>query len=143
MGAAGDTFNDKDHKNKKPFIRSAFKGANESIATLCTRAEKKQKDQYITFQKSLEQHVTTSFTNPGDILPVIRDLADPMKELMNSIPRRVSMKDLLGESPLATQSPSPDVVTSGMQEGDGGRKPMDQLKTVHFRSRLTSSSRRR
>ena len=70
--------NDKDNKGKRPFTRSNFKGANENIATLCTRAEKKQKDQYIVFQKSLEQHVSTAFTNPGDILPLIRELIDPM-----------------------------------------------------------------
>ena len=69
--------NDKDNKGKRFFARSIFKGANENIAVLCTKAEKKQKDQYIVFQKSLEQYVTTSFTNQGDILPVIRDLTDP------------------------------------------------------------------
>ena len=80
--------NDKDNRGKRTFIRSNFKGANESIATLCTRAERKRKDQYIVYQKSFEQYVTTTFSNPGDILPVIRDLADPMRELMKNIPKR-------------------------------------------------------
>lgn len=70
------------------FLRSiTFKGANENITTLCTKAERKQKDRYVVFQKSLEQYVTTTFTNPGDILPVVRDLIDSMMELMKDIPR--------------------------------------------------------
>ena len=126
----GTTRNEKENKNKKPFIRSVFKGANENVATLCTRAEKKKKDQYIIFQKSLEQHVTTSFTNPEDILPVIRDLIDPMKELLKGIPKRESMKDILGESPLTTQPPSPDIVTSGAQESEGGTNVFEPVETI-------------
>ena len=126
----GTTRNEKENKNKKPFIRSVFKGANENVATLCTRAEKKKKDQYIIFQKSLEQHVTTSFTNSGDILPVIRDLIDPMKELLKGIPKRESMKDILGESPLTTQPPSPDIVTSGAQESEGGTNVFEPVETI-------------
>ena len=76
---------------------------------------KKQKDQYIVFQKSLEQHVSTDFTNPGDILPLIRELVDSMRVLMRNIPTRESMDAYLGEeSPLITQPPTPVNITSGV-----------------------------
>ena len=46
---------------------------------------------------------------------MIRDLIDPMKELMQDLPKRESMKDFLGDfsSPLISQPPSSDEVTSG------------------------------
>ena len=105
--------NDKDNKNKqqeqgkKSFFRgTTFKGANEDIATLCTKAEHKQKDQYVVFQKRLEQHVTTNFTNPDDILSAVRNLADPMAELMKDLPRKETVYNYFygsEESPPITQ----------------------------------------
>lgn len=72
-----------------------FKGANEAIATLCTKAERRQKNQYVVFQKSLEQYVTTNFTNPGDILPAVQNLRDPMSELMKDLPRKETVHNYL------------------------------------------------
>jgi hypothetical protein len=66
---------------------STFKGANEALRTLGTRLERKDRDQFLTFQKSLEQYVMTEFKNPADIVVAVRDIADPMKPLMRSMPK--------------------------------------------------------
>ena len=102
---------DEDGRMKKPFYKSTFKGANEEMATLCTKSERKQKDQHMIFQKILKQHVTTNFKNPGDILPVIRDLIDPMFELLKDIQKRDSMSSYLSSRDI-TQPPTPVHVSS-------------------------------
>ena len=48
---------------------------------------------------------------------MIRDLADPIVELMKNIPKRESMQSYMEEysSPLITQPPTPDAVTSSAE----------------------------
>ena len=106
---------------KSTYRTTLFKGANEDIATLCTKAERRQKDQYVVFQKSLEQHVTTNFTNPGDILPAVQNLIDPMTELMKDLPRKETVHNYLygsDTSPPITQPPTP--VPDNITSGEGG-----------------------
>ena len=69
----------------------AFKGANESIATLGTRLERKDKDQFLSFQKSLEQHVMTEFKNPADIVIAVREIKDPIKLLLKDMPTEADL----------------------------------------------------
>jgi len=54
---------------------STFKGANEDIETLGTRIERNEKEQFLIFQKSLEQHVMTSFKNPVDIIVAVKEIS--------------------------------------------------------------------
>jgi len=62
---------------------STFKDANEDIETLLgTRIERKEKDQFLIFQKSLEQHVMTSFKNAADVIVAVKEISDPLKSLM-------------------------------------------------------------
>jgi hypothetical protein len=63
------------------------------MRTLGTRLEKKDKDQFLNFQKSLEQHVMTEFKNPADIIVAVRDIADPMKPLMKDMPKLSDLTD--------------------------------------------------
>ena len=55
----------KGKQTQQKFYRPKFKGANELLATLCTKSERKAKDQFVVFQKSIEQYVMTDFTNPA------------------------------------------------------------------------------
>jgi hypothetical protein len=54
-----------------PITVSSFKRANANVRTLGTRLERKDKDQFLSFQKSLEQHVMTEFKNPADIIVAV------------------------------------------------------------------------
>jgi hypothetical protein len=76
---------------------SSFKGANESVRTLGTRLERKDKDQFLNFQKSLEQYVMTEFKNPADIVVAVRDISDPMRPLMKDMPK---VDDLMSDMAL-------------------------------------------
>lgn len=111
--------------NKKIFSRTNnFKGANENILTLYTKAERRQKDQYVLFQRSLEQYVTTNFSNAGDILPLVRDLVDPIVELVRNIPRKETAETYLSSvsssspSPPLTQPQTPDNITTSNAGND-------------------------
>ncbi len=70
---------------------SDFKGANESVATLRARLERKDKDQFLAFQKSLEQHVMTEFKNPAEIVVAVRDIKDPVKLLLKDMPTEADL----------------------------------------------------
>jgi hypothetical protein len=76
-----------------PTAVSSFKGANENIRTLGTRLKRKDKDRFLNFQKSLEQHVMTEFKNPADIIVAVRDIVVPIKPLMKDMPKLSDLTD--------------------------------------------------
>lgn len=64
-------------RNGRRNTRLMFKGA---IETLATKAEVRQKDQFVTFQKNLAYYIMTKFKHPSDIVPAVRDLIDQGKD---------------------------------------------------------------
>jgi hypothetical protein len=79
-----------------PAAVSTFKCANESVRTLGTRLERKDKDQFLNLQKSLEQHIITEFKNPADIIVAIQDITNPMKPIMKDMPKVIDLMDDMG-----------------------------------------------
>lgn len=70
-----------------------FRGTIESFATLGTKAEVRQKDQFIIIQKGITNYVMTTFQNPMDIVPVVRDLETPLRLLMQNMPVNETCED--------------------------------------------------
>ena len=100
------------NQNQKPTVyTNKFKGENEKITTLTAMGERKAKDQFVVFIKSISQHVMTAFSNPGGIIPVIRDLVDPMAHLMKQIPIRETMESIGMNIKTNSQFPDTDVST--------------------------------
>ena len=68
------------YRNLKLFT---FKGKIEDMAVLGARHERKQKDQFMNFQKEIENYVLTNFKNANDIIYAVRDSKDPRIEILN------------------------------------------------------------
>jgi hypothetical protein len=73
-----------------------FTGNLASIETLSTKAERKGKENFSSFVKSLHQHVITTFTNPQDIAVAVTDFEDPSRKLNLTIPTLATVMNDLG-----------------------------------------------
>jgi hypothetical protein len=73
-----------------------FAGTIENIETLSTKAERKGKENFASFIKSLHQHVITTFKNPQDIAVAVTEFEDPMKKLNNLVPTLAKVMEDLG-----------------------------------------------
>ena len=68
--------------------------------------------------------MTTNFSNAGDILPLVRDLVDPIVELVRNIPRKETAETYLSSvsssspSPPLTQPQTPDNITTSNAGND-------------------------
>ena len=62
-----------------------FKGEVEGLATLGLRGDVVQTDNFLVFTRGITQHVLSTFSNPGDVVPLVKDLQKPMPRLMKQI----------------------------------------------------------
>jgi len=67
-----------------------FKGKIEDLAVLGARRERKQKDQFMKFQKEIKNYVLTNFKNANDIIYAVRDSKDPRIEILKRLPKRTN-----------------------------------------------------
>ena len=80
------------HRNLKLFT---FKGKIEDLAVLGARHERKQKDQFMKFQKEIENYV---LTNANDIIYAVRDFKDPRVEILKRLPKKTNTRKFRGAS---------------------------------------------
>ena len=73
-----------------------FKGELEDFgAVLGTREERPNaKDQFLTFEDKLKLYVMKEYTNPQDLMPVVRDLEDPWPVMERKKPEVQAGQDL-------------------------------------------------
>ena len=88
--------NSRNARNNQRATGPRFKGAVETLATLGTRAERQDKDQFIRFQEDLKNYVMREFKQPQDIVVVIKDLKDPAQVLRDNIPKMSKMLEEFG-----------------------------------------------
>lgn len=126
-------------RNNRRGGRPTFKGAIESLTTLGTKSEVRQKDQFVTFQKSLTHYVMTKFQHPSDIVPAVRDLTDPERLLMQEIPvkERSEEYDDLQEETLddpgfegISFAEVPDVVESTRTESEESKRQSERQQRL-------------
>ena len=77
------------------------RGATPEVITLLHLSERPKKDQFLVFQQDLEQHVIKTFTFPEDVVKLVRDMIDPLTELIRDIPRKQDLEDEFGFSTLS------------------------------------------
>ena len=51
-----------------------FKGEVEGLATLGLRGDVVQTDNFLVFTRGITQHVLSTFSNPGDVVPLVKDI---------------------------------------------------------------------
>ena len=54
--------------------------------------EQPKKDQFIVLQQELEQYVINTFTYPDDIMKVVRDMTNPLKDIIKEISRKSELE---------------------------------------------------
>ena len=68
----------------------AFRGKIENLAVLGTKDEKKG-DSFLTFQKELYEYVLANYKHPSDIAHLVKELENPMRRLIRSMPTTKSL----------------------------------------------------
>lgn len=69
-----------------PNTTKKFKGEVDSLATIGLKDDIVQTDNFLIFQRGITQYILSNFQNPGDIVPLARDLSNPMPRLMRNMP---------------------------------------------------------
>ena len=81
-----------------------FKGEVEGLATLGLRGDVVQTDNFLVFTRGITQHVLSTFSNPGDVVTLVKDLQKPMPRLMKQMPSLAKLKEDYGLDPAADES---------------------------------------
>ena len=76
-----------------------YKGAEESLAVLGVKNDTFKADNFLVFQRSIENHVLAKFDHSGDIAYLVQEIEDPMPRLMKSMPTLRSLKKDYGINP--------------------------------------------
>jgi hypothetical protein len=111
-----------------------FAGTIENIETLSTKAERKGKENFASFIKSLHQHVITTFKNPQDIAVAVTEFEDPMKKLNNLVPTLAKvMEDLGYELEDSISGESQDETTAREDRNADKKEIANDLKKAEIR----------
>jgi hypothetical protein len=111
-----------------------FAGTIENIETLSTKAERKGKENFASFNKSLHQHVITTFKNPQDIAVAVTEFEDPMKKLNNLVPTLAKvMEDLGYELENSISGESQDETTAREDRNADKKEIANDLKKAEIR----------
>ena len=62
--------------------QSKYVGTEAALAVLGVKNDSTKMDNFLVFQRSLENHVLSKFDHSGDIAYLIQELKDPMPRLM-------------------------------------------------------------
>ena len=133
--SGGRNYNRSNNSKSKDRNRGTkFTGAVESIETLSTKAERKGKENFASFIKSLHQHVITTFSNPQDIAIAVTDFEDLMKKLNNLVPTLTKVMEDLGyelEGPVTGEDQ--DNIASREERNNDMKEIANDLKKVEIR----------
>ena len=78
-------------RNGPNTVGTGFKGKVTELATLGTRDESKG-DSFLVFQKELHEHVLANYKFPSDIAYLVKEMSNPVHNLMKSIPTLSKLK---------------------------------------------------
>ena len=83
--------------------QSKYVGTEATLAVLGVKNDSTKTDNFLVFQRSLENHVLSKFDHSGDIAYLIQELKDPMPRLMKQMPTIKSLKKDYGIDPDADE----------------------------------------
>ena len=92
-------------RNGPDTVGTGFKGKVTELATLGTR-DKSKVDSFLVFQKELHEHVLANYKFPSDIAYLVKEMSNPVHNLMKSIPTLSKLKkewDMEGDESLLAE----------------------------------------
>ena len=96
-----------------------YKGVEEALAVLGVKNDMYKTDNFLVFQRSIENYVLSKFEHSGDIAFLIQEMKDPMPRLMRYMPTKKSLKKDYGIDPNKDEATLSDDEKAILGELDG------------------------